>query len=50
MGEVNDPKLLKMDRAGMSLTEALSNVGGINQLSADATGVLSSENLKTIKH
>lgn len=39
MGEVNDPKLLKMDRSGMSLTEALSNVGGINQLSADATGV-----------
>ena len=39
MGEVNDPKLLKMDRAGMRLTEALSNVGGINQLSADATGV-----------
>lgn len=39
MGEVNDPKLLKMDRVGMSLTEALSNVGGINQLSADATGV-----------
>ncbi|TOK87918.1 sugar transporter, partial [Vibrio parahaemolyticus] len=27
------------DRAGMSLTEALSNVGGINQISADATGV-----------
>ncbi|HCH5424893.1 TPA: polysaccharide export protein [Vibrio parahaemolyticus] len=39
MGEVNDPKLLKIDRAGMSLTEALSNVGGINQISADATGV-----------
>ncbi|MGF1726753.1 polysaccharide export protein [Photobacterium nomapromontoriensis] len=39
MGEVNDPKLLTIDRAGMSLTEALSNVGGINQLSADATGV-----------
>lgn len=39
MGEVNDPKLLKIDRAGMSLTEALSNVGGINELSADATGV-----------
>ncbi len=39
MGEVKDPKLLKIDRAGMSLTEALSNVGGINQLSADATGV-----------
>ncbi|MGF1689521.1 polysaccharide export protein [Photobacterium japonica] len=39
MGEVNDPKLLKIDRAGMSLTEALSSVGGINQLAADATGV-----------
>ncbi|MGF1872905.1 polysaccharide export protein [Photobacterium indicum] len=39
MGEVNDPKLLKIDRAGMSLTEALSDVGGINELSADATGV-----------
>lgn len=39
MGEVRDPKLLKMDRSGMSLTEALSSVGGINELSADATGV-----------
>ncbi|WP_333918906.1 polysaccharide export protein [Vibrio crassostreae] len=39
MGEVNDPQLLKIDRVGMSLTEALSNVGGINELTADATGV-----------
>ena len=39
MGEVNQPKLLKIDRAGMSLTEALSNVGGINELEADATGI-----------
>ncbi|MDD1782460.1 polysaccharide export protein [Enterovibrio sp. ZSDZ35] len=39
MGEVNDPQLLKMDRTGMSLTEALSSVGGINELEADATGV-----------
>ncbi|WP_211536648.1 polysaccharide export protein [Marinomonas vulgaris] len=39
LGEVNDPQLLKIDRAGMSLTEALSNVGGINELTADATGV-----------
>ena len=39
MGEVNEPQLLKIDRVGMSLTEALSTVGGINQLSADATGV-----------
>ena len=39
MGEVNNPQLLKIDRSGMSLTEALSSVGGINQLAADATGV-----------
>ncbi|MEZ8740737.1 polysaccharide export protein [Photobacterium swingsii] len=39
MGEVKEPKLLKIDRAGMSLTEALSGVGGINELEADATGV-----------
>lgn len=39
MGEVKEPKLLKIDRAGMSLTEALSAVGGINELEADATGV-----------
>lgn len=39
LGEVNEPKLLQIDRAGMSLTEALSEVGGINQLEADATGV-----------
>ncbi|WP_413283682.1 polysaccharide export protein [Vibrio sp. MA40-2] len=39
MGEVNEPKLLKIDRVGMSLTEALSQVGGISQLYADATGV-----------
>ena len=39
MGEVNGPQLLKIDRVGMSLTEALSNAGGINQFSADATGV-----------
>lgn len=39
MGEVSKPQLLKIDRAGMSLTEALSAVGGINELEADATGV-----------
>ena len=39
MGEVKNPQLLKMDRSGMSLTEALSSVGGINELAADATGV-----------
>lgn len=39
MGEVNNPQMLKIDRSGMSLTEALSSVGGINELAADATGV-----------
>jgi len=39
MGEVNNPQLIKIDRAGMSLTEALSTVGGINELEADATGI-----------
>jgi polysaccharide export outer membrane protein len=38
-GEVIKPAMLKIDRAGMSLTEALSSVGGINELQADATGV-----------
>jgi len=39
MGEVNNPQVLKIDRSGMSLTEALGSVGGINQLAADATGI-----------
>ncbi|MEZ9898963.1 polysaccharide export protein [Vibrio breoganii] len=39
LGEVQDPKLLKIDRSGMTLTEALSGVGGINELAANATGV-----------
>ncbi|MCL1044136.1 polysaccharide biosynthesis/export family protein [Shewanella electrodiphila] len=39
LGEVNDPQMLKIDRVGMSLTEALAEVGGINEYQADATGV-----------
>lgn len=49
MGEVNQPQLLKIDRVGMTLTEALSSAGGINELSADATGIFvirSSDNKK----
>lgn len=51
MGEVIKPQLLKMDRMGMSLTEALSSVGGINELEADATGVfiIRNERLSGIK-
>ncbi len=39
LGDVDSPEMLKIDRSGMSLTEALSSVGGINELSANATGV-----------
>jgi len=39
LGDVKTPEMLKIDRAGMTLTEALSSVGGINELSADATGI-----------
>lgn len=39
MGEVNRPTMLKIDRDGMSLTEALSKGEGLNQDVADATGV-----------
>jgi polysaccharide export outer membrane protein len=39
MGEVKQNKLLKMDRSGMRLTEALSLAGGLDQMAADATGV-----------
>lgn len=39
LGDVNSPAVVKIDRAGMTLTEALSAVGGINELAANATGV-----------
>ncbi len=39
MGEVGQPSTLTIDRAGMSITEALSKSNGIDQNAANATGV-----------
>lgn len=39
IGEVQQPQFLTIGRNGMTLTEAIAAVGGIDKLAADATGI-----------
>ncbi|WP_345315168.1 polysaccharide export protein [Ferrimonas gelatinilytica] len=39
LGEVNEPQPVMIQRAGLSLAEALAEVGGLNEGQADASGV-----------
>jgi len=39
IGEVQQPQFLTISRNGMTLTEAIAAVGGIDKLAADATGI-----------
>jgi polysaccharide export outer membrane protein len=39
MGDVVKSETQRIDRSGLTLAEALNNVGGINEKSADAAGI-----------
>ena len=39
MGEVNNPATLPINRSGLTLAEALANVGGFNEMTAEASGI-----------
>ncbi|NMP16493.1 polysaccharide export protein [Thalassotalea sp. Y01] len=39
MGEVNRPATLPIHRSGLTLAEALGNVGGFDEMTADASGI-----------
>lgn len=39
MGDVLRPQTQRIDRSGLTLAEALNNVGGVNESSADSSGI-----------
>lgn len=39
MGDVIKPQTQRIDRNGLSLAEAINNVGGINEMTSDASGI-----------